>query len=184
MLVQNSTLESLLKYSESHANTEYKSTTTVSFSCRGYSAASHSSRSHANAGELVQQSLSLCFFSGWTWSFITTCITNLFLVLGGSWKKKESCYITVRRWVFDCTVLPCTSWFYIWWNETKTMRDFEAITKIHRNKSQITAFLKPFHNSFLRRWKGSCHQRSGRKETESNFSLGSEKDGANQSCNR
>lgn len=131
MLAQNSTLESLLKYSESHANTEYKSTTAVSFSCRGYSAASDSSRSHANAGELVQQSLSLCFFSGWTWSFITTCITNLFLVLGGSWKKKESCYITVRRWVFDCTVLPCTSWFYIWWNETKTMRGFEAITKIH-----------------------------------------------------
>ena len=64
MLAQNSTLESLIKYSESHANTEYKSTTAVSFSCRGYSAASDSSRSHANAGELVQRSLSLCFFSG------------------------------------------------------------------------------------------------------------------------
>lgn len=62
--VQKATLESLLEYCESHANTEYKSTTAMLFSCRGYSAASHSSRSHANAGKLVQQSLSLCFFSG------------------------------------------------------------------------------------------------------------------------
>lgn len=80
---QNGTLDSLLECCESHANTEYKSTTAVSFSCRRYSAASHSSRSHANAGTLVQQSLSLCFFSGWTWSFIPNTFSCF------RWKLKE-----------------------------------------------------------------------------------------------
>lgn len=68
---------------------------------------------------------------------------SLFLVLGGSWKKKESCYITVRRWVSGDTVLPCTYWFYICWTETKTMWDFEAITKIIncRSKSSENLFI-------------------------------------------
>ena len=83
MFTQNATLESLLKYCESHANTDYKSTTVVSFSFRGYSAASHSSRSHANAGKLGQWSLSLCFFSGWTWFFLPITFSCV------RWKLKE-----------------------------------------------------------------------------------------------
>lgn len=108
------------------------STTAESFSCRGYSAASNSSRSHANAGKLVQWSFSLCFFSGWTWSFIPITFSCI------RWKlkeKRELLYYS-QKVISDDTVLPCTSWFYIWWTETKTMGDFEAITKILNCRSQ------------------------------------------------
>ena len=51
-------------------------------------------------------------------------------------KKRAAILQSEGEYLMTRSSLPCTSYFYIWWTETKTMGDFEAITKIIYCRSQ------------------------------------------------
>ena len=63
-------------------------------------------------------------------------------------------------------ILPCTSRFYIWWTEPKTMRDFEAITKILNCKSQHSENLFIIYSHYAGEREAAINVAEGKKQSQ------------------